>query len=505
MEEIIPTVNLVVYLLGGMVKINKKEEFFLGGHGYTYDSKEEGKKKLAKDVATSSGYFTNNVQKNNTVVVVKDILSMAITNRESKTSVFLAGYLDVLDLIVLNKDMNNLYIITPHKIYEAIGKLKEDAIRKSENFKLGGEILTGEEKDQLADILQRLEYLQSSGRRVIIDLTSSAEGGIGIREANKQKDLAEVITQYGFSRENSISLIPRKEYENPEVEFNKLVCATRWYFQTGSEIDFYALSEGYRVYDFGKVEPDKNYYGKLTPDVTYSKLYTKEPLALLDKMYEFSKKRIENSNGYLSAGDLNNIVSKDIARLVDQVPGVPDGPKTLVSPFGVRSHNKEEPSKKMLVELISPVLMSYRIRDFLVGMDVIFNSFLKRDEENKHGYLTFYDITDRVYSKEVNGKGVTKVKLSPEYTQTLLKFDLKVEHPNAKKPVKIGLSIGYDIPDRSSCNSVDDPNVTVWCAVDTRNPKGIRYSTINQTDAFIYVHTSGCANLRVLSLSELAD
>lgn len=504
MEEIIPTINLVVYLIAGMSHHVKHHPHFLGGHGYTYDINEEGKKKLAKDVATSSGYYAGNVQKANTVVTVQDIVSLTVVSKDSKAEALLAGYLEVLDVFAIDPRMKNLCVITPHKELEQIAKMKLGVVQKAEEVKLGGQLLTPVERVLLEDILTRLEWMHETKRRVIFDLAGSAEGGLGNREASKQLDLAEVITQWSFTKEVNLQRVSRKEYENPELDFNKLVCATRWYFYSNHPDEFYKLHHGYRVYSFGKVEPDKSYYGKLTPDVTYSKLFTKKPLELLDKLFEFTKTKIDNPDGYLSAGDLNNIVTKDVARLINQVPAVPDSKTQLVSPF-TRKHNTpgKAPTKTVLIELINPVMMSYRVRDHLMGLDVIFEAFLKRNEENVFGYSTFYEITDMIYTKEVNGKGVEKLKLNPEFTQLTDTFTVKIHHPNAKKPVPIKLSVGFDLPDRNSFNTVEDPKVRVWCVTDTRNQLGVRYSTLVETEDFIYVHTSAVANLRVLTLSEL--
>lgn len=496
MDQITPSINLVIYLIAGVTSLVKKHPHFLGGHGYTYDVNEEGKKKLQKDVPTSSGYFAGNVQKANTVVTVQDIVSLAINSKDTELEACLAGLLAVLDVFDKDPQMKNLCVITKHKELETLARLKLDDVTKASEVKLKSYVLNPLERSMTEDLLRRLQTFAETDRRVLFDLTASAEGGLGNREASKQADLAEAITVYGFERDAVLERVPRKEYENPELHFNKLVDASRWYFETGNAEQFYEKRGDYRVYSFGKVEPDKGYYGKNTPDVTYSKLYTKEPLELLDKLFDFTVKRIDNPDGYLSAGDLNNIISKDVARLINQVPGLPTK-KHLVSPL------TKQGSKPVLIELISPVMMSYRIRDFLVGMDVILESFLAKNEENKHGYSTFYNITDLIYVKEVNGKGVEKLKLHPDFTQTRPTFNVKVHHPNAKRAVPVTLSIGFDLPGRNAFNSVEDPNVEVWLVTDTRNQQGLRYATLVKTDDFIYVHTSAVANLRVLTLSEL--
>jgi hypothetical protein len=503
MDEITPTINMVVYLIANALEAaeGKHKRFhYLGGHGYTYDIAQEGKKKLAKDVATSTGYYTGNKQKPNTVVVVNDIISLTVCGSASVIESMLSGFKAVLEPFVVNQSVyKNLCVITPHRELEVLSRLKPAQLDK-EGVKLGTHVLSASEIDLAKECLALVTAIATDGkdRKVIFDLAGAAEGGLGNRLAHKQLELAEVGTVIGHLKGISLSIMTRKEYENPESDFNKIVSATRWYFQTGNAVDFYKLLNGFRVYGFGKVEPDKNYYGKITPDVTYSKLYTLKPIQLLDKLFEFTSKKIANPDGYLSAGTLNNLTGKDVARMIDTIPAVPQN-TDLVSP--VTKGN----GKPVLIELIKPVMMSYRVREFLDVMDFQLESFLKKDENNQFGHTKFYNITDQVYVKEENGKGVVKLKLHPEFTQLKTSFKVLVDHPKAVKPVPIMLSVGYDIPERNAFNSVEDPDVEVWVAVDTRNATGLRYNTLVKTNEFIYIHTSAAANLRVLNKAELGQ
>jgi len=496
MDEKIPEINMVVYLVANVAEEGKqKKHHFLGGAGYTYDRLQEGKKKLAKDVPTSTGYYTGNPQKPNTVVVVEDVLTLTVPNAHTAVEAMMKGLLEVLHY-ANEKQHLNLWIVTPHKEMEAFTKVKTLALAEAEP-KIGKYALNKHEKPLIDLIVLMMdEFNKDKNRKIFFDFTGSAEGGMGNRDAQKQLSLAEVISTWGFDKDAKLIVQSRKDYENPEVDFNKIVSASRWYFSTHDPEKFFEEKHGYRVYDFGKVEPDKNYYGKLTPDVTYGKLYTKKPIEILDKLFNFTVKRIDNPDGYLSAGDLNHVISKDVARLVDTVPAVPVKHQ-LVSPF------IKQNGRPVLIELIKPTMMSYRIRDFHVGMEVMMEAWLKKDENNTFGHSTFYNITDLIYVKEVNGKGVTKLKIHPDFNQLRTVIKVPVKHRNSIKPVPISLSVGYDIPERNAFNSVEDPNVEVWVVTDTKNEVGLRYSTMVVTEEFIYIHTSAAANLRVLTLAEL--
>ena len=161
---------------------------------------------------------------------------------------------------------------------------------------------------------------------------------------------------------------------------------------------------------------------------------------------------------------------------------------------------QEEP---LLVELINPPMLSYRIKESFLNLDVVFHAFTNRDSADCFKHMKFYDITKEIYTTETNKKGDVKLKIAPQFGMTTSVIKVKVDHRKATKPIVLILGVGYDLPERNAFNSVTDPNVKVWCAVDTQNDNGCRYCTVTETDEFLYIHTSGIANLRVLSLDEL--
>lgn len=498
MEENAQTINLVIYLSSNAVKVGNKEQYCVGGHGYTYDLTKEGKKKLAKDVPTSYGYYTGNNQKANTIVQVEDIASLIVSKADTRLEALTRALILILtQLVAQGTPFKNLCLISKIKEVGFLVRLKKADLEK-DKLQIGRlELTTAGERSLLNELVNLVAEATADKKHLIMtDELAAVEGGLGNKQASKQNEIAEVSTVWGTTKEDILTFVGRKEYENPENDFNKLVSASRWYFETNDPDKFFKVIDGYRVYNFGKVEPDKNYYGKLTPDVTYSKLYTKKPIELLDKLFNYTVKRIKNPDGYLSAGDLRHIVSKDVSRMIDSIPAVPKKTE-LVSPV------TKQNGKPVLIELITPVLMSYKIREFLDGMDMQLTNFLNR-KDNVFGYQTYYDITDLIYLKEENKKGEVKIKLQPDFTQLKTVFKVPVKHPNASKPVPVTLSVGYDTPERNAFNTVEDPNVKVWLVTDTRNEKGLRYNIIVEATDFIYVHTSAIANLRILTVGELA-
>ena len=498
-----PIMNLVIYLGISTHSANNKNKdtvYSLGGHGYTYDIGVEGKKKLQKDAATTMGYYTGNPHSSSNVVDIVDIFSLTIPNGKSLIDVASKTYSTLIEYVENNNEsIKNVCIITNDKIFMQFPSLLVDKLAQVK----GGEFSDPKKLENLKDLQARYKKLVGKGtdsdHKFIVDLTGSVEGGKGNKLANQQLKLSEAVSLWSNDRTVTFVAIPRKDYENPESDFNKIVHASRWFFNTGiGEVNkFYELVEGYRVYQFGRVEPSKGYYGKLTPDVTYSKLYTKTSITILDKLFEYTKRTVKNPNELLSAGIISNVTSKDMARLIDTYPAVKDK-ENLRMPYQVG--NNEEP---LVIELINPPMLSYRIKESLFHIDGIFNAFINRNDSNIYKSLKFYDMTDLIYVTEENKKGVTKLKLHPEFTQGRTVFKVNVEHRNAVKKVPLMLSVGIDIPNRNSFNAVEDPAVKVWCVADAGNDKGIRFCSITETSDFIYVHTAGIANLRVLNLAEL--
>lgn len=486
--------NVIIYALGGEVELKKsKTRGFLGCHGYTYDIDVKGKKSLAKDVPTTTGYCVD--KSHGTVVIPEDVVSLVVSDRCDQLMAVLDGMLELFENFLKNDDIKNIGIISKFHYLEKL--LSLDLSNKSEGELKVGKLVLDDEH------IFKLEDLQAIHKRLMVkskfwfNYDKSVEGGLGMRSANEQSALAEIITVWGTEPETTLTYTPQKAFWNPDTDFNKIVCGTRWFFNTIKKDDFYSLVDGYRRYDFGKLDK-KKYYGKITPDVTYSSLFTKTPIELLDKLFNFSHARSKNPKGLLLAGDLQYVKSKAVGRLIDSYPGTLKG-KDIVMPFTVSG--TENPT---LIELIDPPGLSYRISEVFDDLNVILKAFLNRDADNRYGKLhSFINITDKIYVEEINGKGVKKLKMSPNFKQSTLSLRVDATHSKAVKPVPLILSVSYDLPTRNALNSVEDVDVEVWVNVEESDEKCLRYRTITVTNDWIYIQTSAGANVRVLNTAEL--
>lgn len=487
-KEISTDKNLIFY---SVVEVNDKGNVgYGGGDGYDYLIDVEGKRKLRKDTPTTQGYFVNTECP---VVNINNVVNLLVGKQRDVLTVYLLMLIKLLDFVIENEDYKRIMFFTKHKFITRLIKLKKEEV--AVGMKLLKFDVNKRTVELLNNLIDRMEAIKELDKRLLINLEGFVEGGLGVKNAYKQMELARVLASVNKSTV-SLSVTDLKTYENPESDFNKVVDANRWYFDSSLSEEYYKLVDGKRVYDFGKVEPDKKYYGKFTPDVTYSRLYTKEPIQLLDKYFEFAKRVTNNENGYLQAGIIDNLNNRDALRLVEDLLVEDKG--NIYNPI-TRQNN--EP---LIIETINPVLMSYKVREFLSSIDILYNTFTNRDKKEFRN-VKFYDITESIFTVETNKRGVSKLSLNKDISMATRTLKFNVEHPNAKKPVPLIVSLGYDIPDRNNLNRVECLEAKMWLVVDTNNSNGIRYSTILETNDWTYVQINGLANLRILTLKELKD
>lgn len=470
--------NIVYYIVSTLLK--DKNLGLSGGHGYSYDPTNDSKRKLQKDVPSVYGYFVNGNYQSIAVDQV-DIYNGRVLLQPNEVEAYLLNLeLIINEWVKGKKDGSKLLVIgNCIKAHKMLEKNKCPEAYNSELFNRVYALVAEHKKD------------------IVMDIEYYAKGGEGPKTAHKQLELATAISELACPDILTLDKVNVKEYKNPEIDFNKLVTATRWYFNTGDKSDFFNLDDqGYRKYNFGRVDPDKNYYGKATPDVYYSTLYSKEPIKIIDKLFTFCQKNRPNPYNIMAAGNLNHIKSKEVARVIDTIPGT-FGKKELLAPMTLG--NNEEAA---LVEFIDPPGLSYRIRDFHIKLDAIFRFWRKRDENGCYQKHKFIDITDLFFVKDAKDKW----KVHPDFTNNTLTVPVAIEAPGCVKPVTINLSVKYDTPERNALNSLivnKVEQIKVFLALDFGNDAGVSFCTIVHTEKFDYIHSNSISNLRVYSLKEL--
>lgn len=443
----------------------------VGGHGYSYDQGVIGKKSLCKDVPTGYGYFSDGPYQTNSVNILHYLTGRSVGFTDIETGFF--NHLE--EVMKYHFDNDGAKLLLTSNVPKLLNALVENK-GKSEQFKRTYDL-----------------YIQHKND-IIVDHTFYPKGGIGFKLATDQCNYAVALADLGIAQLTFIEAQTEKEFSKPEIDFNKLISSSfNWFFNTGDRSTHYEETpDGRRGYFFGRPEK-KKYYGKPTPDVCYSALFTKHPITVLDKLFEFCKSTKSNPLNYITAGNLNYILSKEVGRMIDKLPGVFQGNK-LISPMKIAT--SDDPC---IAEVLETGL-GYRIKEFCAELCLTYKKFTERNT-HQSDTVAFVDITDKFFVKENN-----KLKISPDFTQNTLKITVPVTSPHCIKPVKINLGVRYDTPSRNEFNAlIKDKvkDVSVYLVLNFSNPAGCEYKLIVDTPEFTFVYTNACANKRVYSLAEL--
>lgn len=441
----------VVYYIATLCGNKGSNVAFCGGHGYIYDATVEGRKKVAKNVPTQFGYFVESEHQNDSVVI-----DSYLTTRGG-------GYKDEAEAVRVH--LEGLFKwVTEHDIQKAL------VVTNTPN--VVDALITSGKDTAFAHLYQTVKS------RIIFNHLLYPKGGNGVKHALNQAKLASRLYELKSDPYLTLTQETEKEFSNPTVDFNAIVDGTHWYFTTGgdglSAQEERLPGEKPHPYYFGRCEPRKQYYGKATPDATYSAYYSQTPLQLLDAIYTHCQTIKENVHYHLIAGKLSVIRSKEIARAINNLPNEFDGNR-LMSPMKIGS--EEDPC---IVEYLNPPGLSYRIVEKIDEMDALYRFFLKREVREDgvefYGKTHFVDITDYFFTM-VKGK----LKLSVAFSTNTLKFVIPVTSPDCEDKVKIHLSIHYDCPGRDEFNSIVKNKYSeakVYLVLDFSSPGGVGYSTL---------------------------
>lgn len=470
--------NVVYYLVSEAIK--DKTIGISGGHGYSYSSDAtESNRKLSKDTPSCYGYFVNGSLQS-IAVTQQEIINGRGLGQETVHEAFLVHFTSLVEEL-RDKGIERLLVI--------------------HNCPNGQKLLTAAtltEKFRNNPIVQKArEAYKSMGNKVILDDEYYVKGGEGPKQAHKQMDFSKALVEVDQYEGVVIDILSPKEFKNPENDFNKIVTASRWYFNTGDKTRHHVTDEyGFRQYNFGRPEPQKHYYGKATPDTLYSSLFTKKSIEVLDKLFNFCQQKKPNPYNLLAGANVDMVKSKEISRVIDILPGTVVK-NSLIAPMSIGTN--EEP---VLVDFIDPPGLSYRIVDFHEKLELYHTFFMKRDGNNTYQKHRFQDVTELFFVTDAKGKA----KINPGFTNNTLTIPIPVECPGCVKPVTINLAIKYDCPERNAMNSLINNKIEgfkVWLGLDFTDDAGVSYYTIVETPEFNYIHCNAIGNLRVYNLKEL--
>lgn len=128
--------------------------------------------------------------------------------------------------------------------------------------------------------------------------------------------------------------------------------------------------------------------------------------------------------------------------------------------------------------IMNPPHLAFRIDDlFEANAYKLYHIVSGRPEASN---IKLTDITAEVYSSELNGKGVAKLSVRPEWN----KKDIRVEakHPVTDKMVKVFTKIGIDSPARNAFNKWVKDNPTVFLATWPNDEDSFHFAYVVFTD-----------------------
>lgn len=463
-----------------------------GLHGYSYplvDTDKRKKKKLVTGVPTKVGYYVDQKVKDDDVVRPERIYEFAggISTQGTNNQGEMTATLNGLQL-ALAENAHSVNIISDSEytgkgIREGIPKWKKDDWKTK----------TGEDrpnKDIWIKLDSVVQQLKDRGTQVEISWIKGHNGHKGNSEADsqatkgvylaKKQDFTPVCNTYEFA-----------DYDKSNHGISPLAFTTRWFYNSEREDFFERNPEGFRVYYLGRQPDDKEYYGKPTPDVTFSVMWSKAGEPILDKLFNYSQRHLPNPKGNLCVGNLQRIKlasqHRDLVGDAQPVYDLRDGVYLVNT------------SDEVVLEVRNPPGISYRVMECLHSVETILReAYHGRTSEQ----LRFQDVTSTFFTeKEVKGKKVYEVR--KDITPITKYVDVMVDYPGAVKPVKTRLTLELDCPSRSVFNAIKGEEPQVLLFISKEGSGGYRYGTIIKTNTDWSATASVHANLRVLSLEEL--
>ena len=232
--------NIIAYIDIKEVLYNKHPRYCGGIHAYTYLLSKEGKKQLTKGTPTTNGYYVGNNKKVNTVVAIFNYITLMVTNSVNKPDVLLTLLKEFLTHTNQFEKYKNICFILKEAWIQKLLNTDVDKIREND-MSLGKLVLDENDLGNIVIIQNLIKDRESKGNKVLFDFDSAVEGGEGNKLSSKVSGLGLIETRPGKDKRHLLNVYTKKEYEEPESDFNKIVTAGRWYFNTGDGSDFYDL------------------------------------------------------------------------------------------------------------------------------------------------------------------------------------------------------------------------------------------------------------------------
>lgn len=413
----------------------------LGGwgiHGYTYEN-EKPKKGTGNPKAkpTPKGYGdTATVTITNYVEGIGSLKDITSSNQAELTAAIRA-----VDWLNDNRHpamirSDSKYVVEGVK---HIGKWKSNGWLNSQGNPVANQPLWRE-------LDTHLTTAQANGISVKFEWVEGHAGETGNEEADVLAKKGSVKATKGVDYSVIETVAPDgywKRTGNP----NRLLSGQNWYFISSPITDTDVPTPPYTYY-IGSV-PEDDMDGKRSADNSLSVIQLNQPEPVLEQLRKIAAPTTGRPKSVVIKANLTKIFGV----AYDEVLKYGDD-------FLLRSDKRVMVStvdKTVLLQEKSPPGIVWNTFTSLVVMENVLNQLTDNPEENQNGYQCL-DITDIIYDRATNGKGIVTVSLKKSLTSKVKR--LKVICPananigDEKKPDLIGhmtttLVMGVDTPSRN--------------------------------------------------------
>lgn len=370
------------------------------------------------------------------------------------------------------------------------------------------------------DLWERIVAIRDSHTdRITLQHIKAHEGHFGNEMADRNATFGLVNSVFAAMTKTPAEVqwhwtaLSDKNYWEPEKNIPELL-RTKWMYRlTGQEVlkleiggkTFYSYFHG----DHGE-SPDPELTGKKDPAAGFSLLFTPERVDVIEKAIAHHETNMWEHDNFMYKSDVMamvNISTIGTPKMMWEINTA--GFKSM----WLRDHRNDviNIKKAIVSKMLRPPRLSFRLLDEeAIAKDVLLSLLHIKgvDFEGKkdfHPYsLTINDLTDKFYEKAVlkDGKdGATK--LTNFYDQVAKAVTVNVENHVTKKPLKLILTRGIDLPTRNVMSNISGDNPKVYLVTWPFSKQVFQYATVILTDNEYSVWIGSYSNKRYVLPEEM--
>lgn len=278
-------------------------------------------------------------------------------------------------------------------------------------------------------------------------------------------------------------------YWNPDIEYNRFLSESRWYFRTNTGHAHITPDKRW-TYHLGNHGPDDELFGKRVSDANFSVVQLAQPDLVLETIREHQNKVEPSLFNMVVVGRMDNIFNPRNYR------DLMKNDSFYLQRMGVKVDLFTADEQPLTRELRPPRL-AFRAIESLSELENVLNDI--QDEERKKFY-TLTDITDILYETDSSKKKpVRKLKPNIDTSLATIEVDVNYNLTGEVKSVPHKLSIGIDTPKRNMLAAIASDEPQVFVVTWKESVLAFRYATVVKTQRDIGIWAGVYSNLRIVT------